>query len=220
MERMDEQQMLADINGQISEIADEMVYYFKDSKGHEVTGLSWKGTTATAHHLRQKKVVNLSVPSVTFRKDPTDEDYMIFEATVKDLISGAQTVALKRQDTKIRPKKGKPYPNAFWLEIGRSKAIRNGMQDLMPADWIAKMIKQWIDEGKIKILGNGNRRKSALPGQSIQKIQPVLNKISNTKDISVIEKAKEYVTSTDSLNGREKNFLMKVINKKMGSLKK
>lgn len=221
MERFDEQQILADIDGQISQMADEMVYYFKDKNGKEVTGLSWVGTKAAGYHLRQKKVVNISQESVTFAQDPTDKDYMIFTVEAKDLISGAKAISMKRQDLFIRPKKGNPYPNPFWVEVGRSKAFRNAMQDLMPADWMAKMIKTWIDEGKVKIISAGSGgNPNSLPGQSVAKIKPVLNKVNSAKTKEVLEKAKEYVQTTDALNGQEKNFLMKVINKKSESLKK
>lgn len=221
MERFDEQQILADIDGQISQMADEMVYYFKDKNGKEITGLSWVGTKAASYHMRQKKVVNLSVESIDYEPDPIDKEFMIFKVKIKDLMSNAQTIAMKRQDLYIRPKKGNPYPNPFWLEVGRSKAVRNGMQDLMPADWMAKMIKTWIDEGKVKILGSGsNKNSSALPGQSVKKISPVLNKINGATTLDVLDKAKQYINTTDSLNGQEKNFLMKVINKKEQQLKK
>lgn len=219
MERFDEQQILTDIDGQISQIADEMVYYFKDKNGKEITGLSWVGTKSASYHLRQKKIVNISQESVTFVPDPTDKDYMIFTVEVKDLISGAKAISMKRQDLYIRPRKGEPYLNPFWVEVGRSKAFRNAMQDLMPSDWIAKMIKTWIDEGKVKILGSANRAES-MSGDSIKRIQPILNSVNSTTKVEEVERAKEFVTTSDSLDGREKNFLMKVISKKLESLKK
>jgi hypothetical protein len=43
-------------------------------------------------------------------------------------------------------------PNPFWFEQGRSKAIRNAMQDMMPADWLSKMIREWTKAGKVKKL--------------------------------------------------------------------
>lgn len=219
MDRANEEQILTEINGRGNEVANELVYSFTTKDGKQVTGLSWVGTKMAAYYMRQKKLVNLSDISVDYQKDPDDEEYYLFTATVEDVISKARSMGFKRQWKKVALKGGKVMDNNFWFEVGTSKAKRNAMQNLMPADWIAKQIQQWLKEGKVKVIG-GAKTNNELPETSLSKVAPVINKINTAPDEETLVKAKDYVIGAKNLNGQEKNYLLKVIEARKQQVKK
>jgi len=206
MDAADDSQVLAEIEGRISEIAGDLVYFFRDKTGHEVTGLSWVGTKAAAYHFRRQKMVNLSVEDVTWEKDKESPEHYIFKAKVKDLISGANSIGLKRQCVKLHKKDGKVIDNEFWVEQGRSKSIRNGMQDLMPTDWMAKQIKKWVKSGNVRVLKE-DKAQISLGTESLTKIKVFVNSISEAKTKESLDIIERNIIESKNLDGKEKYFV-------------
>jgi len=209
MDAADDQQILKEINGQISDISDALVYCFTGRDGKQVTGLSWVGTKTASFYFRRKKLVNLSVEEITYRQDPQDNNYYIFEARIKDLISGATSIGIKRQCTKLRLRNGKVVDNEFWVEQGRTKAIRNAMQDLMPTDWIARQVKEWVKKGNFRVLNSSPV--PALEDQSLNKIKPFVDKLSLAKTKEELAKLEGEVIADKNLTGKEKFTVRQMI---------
>ena len=151
MDFADDDQILSEIQGKGAEIADEWIYTFR-SGGKEVTGLSWMGTKNAIYYFRRKKMADLYITDMEFIEDPTDKEYMLFKARCEDKINGGGIWGVKRQWTKMKLRDGSVVVDPFWYEKGTSKAQRNAMQAMMPADWITKLIKEWTDKGKTKAL--------------------------------------------------------------------
>jgi len=63
-------------------------------------------------------------------------------------------------------KTGGVKDNPFWYEQGVSKAQRNAMQSMMPADWIANLIAEWSQEGKIKTITPTNNYNTPAPAKT------------------------------------------------------
>lgn len=150
MDAADDEQVLAEVQGKGAAIADEWIYSFRQKDGKEVTGLSWLGTKNAAYWFRRKKMADLAITKLEVDPDPTDEEYKLVKAYCEDQINGGGIWGVKRQWTKMKLKNGNTVIDPFWYEKGTSKAQRNSMQSMMPADWIAKLVKEWTNKGKVK----------------------------------------------------------------------
>lgn len=151
MDAADDEQILSEVKGKGATVAEEWIYSFEQD-GKEITGLSWMGTKNAAFWLARKNMAKLKISNVDVKPDPTDPEYMLCSANAEDSLNGVSTFGFKRQWTKLKRRDGSLVTNPFWYEQGTSKAMRNAMQSLMPADWITLMIKEWVDQGKIKKL--------------------------------------------------------------------
>jgi hypothetical protein len=149
MDAADDEQILEEVKGKGATVREEWIYSFIQD-GKEITGLSWMGTKNAAVWLARKGWGKLNIKSVDYKQDPTDPEYMLFNAIAEDIQNGVSMPGFKRQWTKLKTRKGEIVVNPFWYEQGASKAMRNAIQSLMPADWIASMIKEWIGGGKVK----------------------------------------------------------------------
>jgi hypothetical protein len=152
MDFADDEQILAEVQGKGAAIAEEWIYSFRQKDGKEVTGLSWLGTKNAAYWFRRKKMADLFITDLTVEEDPTDPEYKLVKASCEDKINGGKMWGVKRQWTKMKLRDGSTVIDPFWYEKGTSKAQRNAMQSMMPADWITKLIKEWTGLGKIKSL--------------------------------------------------------------------
>lgn len=152
MDFADDEQILAEVQGKGAAIAEEWIYSFRQKDGKEVTGLSWLGTKNAAYWFRRKKMADLFITDLTVEEDPTDPEYKLVKASCEDKINGGKMWGVKRQWTKMKLRDGSTVVDPFWYEKGTSKAQRNAMQSMMPADWITKLIKEWTSLGKIKSL--------------------------------------------------------------------
>lgn len=151
MDQQDDEQILAEVQGKGAAIAEDWVYSFQQD-GKEVTGLSWTGTKNAAYWFRRKKMADLAITQLDVQPDPTNKEYMLVKAYCEDKINGGGMWGTKRQWIKLKTRNGGIIDNPFWYEQATSKAQRNAMQAMMPADWIAKLVKDWIQDGKVKKL--------------------------------------------------------------------
>ena len=218
MDKMDDEQILADIGGKIDKFADKLVYCFEDKDGRQVTGLSWIGVKTMVFHLRRSKMANLSAEDVTYSVDLSDSEYVVFKAKVRDLISGATAIGLKRQPLKMHTKYG-VKPNNFWLEQGRTKAVRNAMIELFPADWVADKITEWIKGGKYQKLGN-TQTSAIKSGEQIdaKKIQPAVNAINKATTKEQLSEIDKKISVASGWNGQEKYFAKQLVQKRLLAL--
>lgn len=149
MDAADDEQILAEVKGKGAVVAEDWIYSFMQD-GKEITGLSWMGTKNAAFWFARKGFCKLDVTDVTVEPDPTNPEYMLCKARVQDQINGNSMFGFKRQWTKIMTRSRGAIDNPFWYEQGTSKAMRNAMQSMMPADWVTKLVKEWTDAGKVK----------------------------------------------------------------------
>lgn len=219
MDKMDDEVILAEISGKIDKFADKLVYCFEDKDGRQVTGLSWVGVKTMAFHLRRSRMANLSTEDVSYERDPVDSEYVIFKAKVRDLISGASAVGLKRQWLKTATKRG-TYPNNFWMEQGRTKAVRNAMTELFPADWVAQKITEWIKQGKYAKIGANSQTSAINTGDRIdaKKIQSAVNAVNDAETKERLGDIDAKVSQQQSWSGSEKYFVRQLIQKKLKTL--
>lgn len=131
MERRDEQQVLAEMRG---EILEEFVYQI-EVNGRKVTNLSYAGVKEAIR--RRGRVENLEV-----RTEETDEEIRAI-VRVRDHENCIDVVGASTAE------KGKPF--AYTLAV--NKAERNAFAKLIPAKWIAVLIQEWLGKHRQKPQG-------------------------------------------------------------------
>jgi hypothetical protein len=210
MDAADDEQILAEVKGKGATVIEEWVYSFEQD-GKEITGLSWTGTKNAAVWLARKGWGKLNIKTVDYKQDPTDPEYMLFNAIAEDTQNGLSMPGFKRQWTKLKTRKGDIITNPFWYEQGASKAMRNAMQALMPADWIASMIKDWMENGKVKKI----EMKQASPAKPTSKYWA---KFYGAKSADDCTKAIAEVRVAKDLTDGEKYMIVKKLQEKLDSL--
>lgn len=222
MDDKDDEQIMAEIQNIGSTVADKWVYVFTNSDGKQVTGLSWVGTKNAAYYMRRKKIVNVSIEDIKYEKDPTDPDYMLFTAKVKDLITGAITIGTKRQAIYTVVKgnqldKGRKDP--FWFEKGSSKAKRNAIQDLMPSDKLAHWISKWIKEGKVNLI-SAPKNADTISDAETEKMMPYIQLISTATKVEQLKKMEAEIIKKPlaEMSGKEKFYIRKAISTRIYQL--
>lgn len=216
MDAADDEQVLDMIEGKIDSLKD-LVYSFEQD-GKRIVGLSWVGTKAAAFQLARKKICILSEEDFKYEVDPTDPEYVLFIVTVKDLVTGAKRYGSKRQWMKLHTRSKGDVPNKFWFEQGKSKATRNAMQDLMPAEWIAKMVDKWMKNGNARILLE-DKSKNVPDEKMLKHIAPIMNGINKADTKDRLTKIEGFVIQTTDLNGQEKYYLRQAIANRAKQLK-
>jgi len=213
MDASDDDQILAEIEGKAALVADKWVYVFMQG-GKPVKGLSWVGTKNMVYYLRRKKQLNLSVEEITYEEDPSDKDYVLFRAKVRDLVSNAVSFGVKRQGLKMQLKDGTKVLDPFWYEKGFSKAKRNAFQDFLPTDVIAEWIDKWVKEGKFeKVRGQQNERAVlTLENKEMLNVKPFLQLIATANKKEILDKLFIQISKKqDKLTAKEMSYLKKAV---------
>lgn len=210
MDAADDEQILAEVKGKGATVIEEWVYSFEQD-GKEITGLSWTGTKNAAVWLARKGWGKLNIKTVDYKQDPTDPEYMLFNAIAEDTQNGLSMPGFKRQWTKLKTRKGDIVTNPFWYEQGASKAMRNAMQALMPADWIASMIKEWMDSGKVRKI----EARPAVPAKTTSKYWA---KYYSAKTEADLKSAIAETRTAKELTDGEKYMIVKKLQEKLDSL--
>lgn len=174
----DEDQIVAELQGRVTT---KFVYQLKGVKdpetGEDVVGLSYAGTNwACREYAKQGEAIRImGDPKVT--PDPLDPDYIIVVVNAQRWAVNTETgkeipldstLGVKRQWRKMKKnrwEKGRIVgedivPDAFFVEKGFSKAIRNAKQALMPTDLVRRLVQQ-----AIKAKQAGAPRDEAPPGK-------------------------------------------------------
>jgi len=149
MDRYDEVQIINDIDGRIPEAAEKMVYSFIDKKtGKEIVGLSWAGSKEAEREFNKRKLTQISVTDKALISQGNGfVDILVYAYDAKRKIGkwGAS-----RGHDQGRRKDGSLYEDRFPSAKAMSKAQRNAINNLLPAEKVARMIKAWIKEGKVQ----------------------------------------------------------------------
>ena len=149
MEMMDENQIINDIEGRIPNAAEKMVYSFIDKRtGKPVYGLSWYGTKVVFRDLNKKKITQISVTDkAIISQGQGYVDVMVYAYDSKTKI-GAWGGS--RGKDKMRLKTGEMIDDNFPSAKAVSKAQRNAVNQLFPAEKVAKMIAHWVKKGNVQ----------------------------------------------------------------------
>jgi len=154
-EKRDEQQILAEIQGQVIE---EMVYSF-NSRGRTITGLSWVGIKEIA-----RRYGKVDVDLVEIRDTP---EAWIAVVKARDREKGTGILGVSTQP-KIMETRDGPQPDPFALQKATSKAQRNAIRALIPETFIKTVIQEWLAQQR----GGPRRPRRAVPKPQEQRPPP------------------------------------------------
>jgi len=136
LERRDEEQILAEIQGQVIE---EMVYQFPMG-GRTVTGISWVGTKEVA-----RRYGKIDIEPMEIRETP---DAWIVIVKGRDLEKGYGLLGVSTCPKLRKKRDGSEEPNPFALQTAASKAQRNAIRNLIPETFIKTVIAEWLKAKK------------------------------------------------------------------------
>ena len=132
MDRLDCEQILAELEGLTPDVLDTMVYSFQQGGGR-VTGLSWVGTKALIIEAGHYDIVDIRVIE-------TETSYRVM-AKGKDLKKNVSLWASAEQLKKMKTRNG-DIDDPFALQKATSKAQRNVLQSLLPKTLVAEFIER------------------------------------------------------------------------------
>ena len=156
MERKDEQQIVAELEGRYLE---EFVYEFPQD-GKLVTGLSWLGVQEASRSLG-----GIDVEILEQKEGETDSIRWIeFVVKATDVYTGSSRMGIKRQYAKGRRRNGTVYDIPFYTEIALSKAQRNAIRALIPQT----LIKAWIQAHRAGASNKDVQAGQAMIDQTVQ----------------------------------------------------
>jgi len=135
LERRDEEQILAEIQGQVIE---EMVYSFP-SGGRTVTGLSWVGIKEIA-----RRYGKIDVDPV--RLEDTGDAWIVV-VKARDLERGTGILGVSTQPKSMKAR-GETVEDPFALQKATSKAQRNAIRSLIPETFLKAVITEWLKAKK------------------------------------------------------------------------
>jgi len=137
MERMDEEQILAELKGHYLE---EFVYSFEHA-GRRVIGLSWAGVKECAYRMGGIDVVDCRVED--------KGDYWLVMAKAVDRTTGSGRYGISTQPKKMMLKDGSEQEDLFSLPKALSKAQRNAIRGLIPEGHIKIFLDHYLQEKRI-----------------------------------------------------------------------
>lgn len=149
----DEQQIVDELQGRALDV---MVYSFP-MDGKPATGLSWKGIREVVRTLNARGFTRLRIsPShrphfedvLTEEGDPAWEVHVYAEDERNG--GGAWGVAAQPKQMKLR--NGSTKPDPFAKTKALSKAQRNALESLLPAQLVEALKAQYHGEGRVKML--------------------------------------------------------------------
>ena len=149
----DEQQIMDEIQGRALE---EMVYAFP-MDGSTVTGLSWKGVREVVRTINARGFTAIRISpehAPLFDDVITEEGEPAWEVRVyaEDRRTGGGVWGVAAQPKNMRLKNGKTKPDTFAKTKALSKAQRNALEALIPAELIATLKAQYHAQGRVKKL--------------------------------------------------------------------
>lgn len=162
MDSFDDELVLAEIKGTMgsSDLAEKWVYEFAGSNGQVVRGLSWIGTKELRYWLGKKgSDLITELPEYHKLEEKVIDNKFYLDCTVAYEIQFAdgrsiRTTATVRQPYFAKRRGGGEYAvdAAFVPRIAESKAQRNAIQKLIPADTLAEFISQAVAQNKVQTL--------------------------------------------------------------------
>ena len=151
MDRYDEVQIVNDIDGRIPKAAEKMVYSFPDKQtGQEVVGLSWAGSKEAEREFNRRKLTQITITDKALISQGNGfVDILVYAYDSKRKIGkwGAS-----RGYDKMRLRDGSIVDDKFPSAKAMSKAQRNAINNLLPAEKVAKMIQSWIKQKKVEYI--------------------------------------------------------------------
>ncbi|MDI6860340.1 MAG: hypothetical protein QMC85_07580 [Methanocellales archaeon] len=133
MERKDEDQILAEIKG---EILKEYVYSFP-SGGRQVTGLSYAGVKEVARRLGSITLSDLKI-------DEREDSYTV-QVKATDKIRDFQMWGVAKQPKKMKLRDGTEVEDQFALQKAVSKSQRNALRAIIPEKIAIEMLKTLLE---------------------------------------------------------------------------
>lgn len=139
-DRLDDNQILAEMRG---ELIEEYVYRFTQD-GHEVTGLTWKGTKEAARQMGGVQVDLLQGPLYT-------EETVAFIVKATDVKTASSRLGMKVQPLAEKLlRDNTTRPDRFASEKALSKAQRNAIRALLPEDLMARLIEEYLGQRRVR----------------------------------------------------------------------
>jgi len=165
----DEQQIVDELQGRALDV---MVYSFP-MDGKPTTGLSWKGVREVARTLNARGFTQIRVARDVrpiFEDVLDEEGNPAWEVHVyaEDARNGGGTWGVAQQPKQITLREGRgKKPDAFAKTKALSKAQRNAIESLIPAELIEALKAQYLGQGKVRRLpgtldSGGDNRPPAL----------------------------------------------------------
>ncbi len=149
MDLFDEQQIVDDINGRIPDAATKMVYSFLDKQsGKEITGLSWYGSKAAEREFNRRKLTQISITDKAIISQ--GNGYVDVGVYAYDAKNKMGSWGFSRGFDQGKRRDGSAYEDRFPSAKAASKAQRNAVNNLLPAEKVAKMIQAWIKRGNVQ----------------------------------------------------------------------
>ena len=142
MDRKDEEQILAELDGIPAPVLDEMVYSFQ-SGGKKVTGLSWTGTKALAIEAGHYSIDDLKIQE-------TETAFRVL-ARARDINRNVSFYGVAEQTKKMRLHNNTEVDDPFALQKATSKAQRNALQALLPKKLVAEFMRRVLEKKTPKV---------------------------------------------------------------------
>ncbi len=143
MDRFDEDQILAELQGQ--DILSDYFYEFTNKEGKLVVGLSWNGIKAFSHSMSR-----LGIPLSTEKVEFEDlGDRVRAKAYVRFMPTGEMHIGISHQNKKMEvwankeKTEKKLVDDPYYDEKASSKAKRNGIRECIPEQVITAEYKRW-----------------------------------------------------------------------------
>lgn len=149
MDLADETQIMSDIEGRIPDAAEKMVYSFLDKQtGREVVGLSWRGTKEAQREFNKRNLAKITITDkAIISQHEGGVDVAVYAYDEKRKIGGW---GMAGQSRTMRRRTGEKIEDPHASAKAMSKAQRNAINNLLPAEKIAKMINAWVKKGNVQ----------------------------------------------------------------------
>lgn len=185
----DEDQIIAEIQGRVT---DKYVYELKgvkNERGEPVNGLSYAGTNwAVREYAKRGEVIRI-IGKPTYEVCPIDPEYVLVSVAAQRFAvppeGGKETPldtrpGVKRQWRKMKKNK---YENGekvgeeivedpFFWEKGLSKATRNAMQALIPTDIVKQLISEALKKKHSSAVDGSSSGRQAKPARGAAPAKP------------------------------------------------
>lgn len=151
----DEQQVVDEMQGRALDV---MVYSFQPKGSNApVTGLSWKGIREVVRTLNARGYTRLKIakePKPVFEDVLTEEGDPAWQVAVyaEDERNGGGSWGVAAQPKAMKLRNGDTKPDPFAKTKALSKAQRNALESLLPAQLVEALKAQYHGEGRVKML--------------------------------------------------------------------
>ena len=151
----DEQQVVDEMQGRALDV---MVYSFQPKGSNApVTGLSWKGIREVVRTLNARGYTRLKIakePRPVFEDVLTEEGDPAWQVAVyaEDERNGGGSWGVAAQPKAMKLRNGSTKPDPFAKTKALSKAQRNALESLLPAQLVEALKAQYHGEGRVKML--------------------------------------------------------------------